>query len=372
MYFRAEVANRMETTPIIPEDFNPDGVGAKGALFGLPFTPESARLVLIPVPWEVTVSYAAGTARGPQAILNASSQVDLYVNDVPDAWKYGVAMLPIPEDIAALSTALREESDAYIRALEDGRIDESSPEAEKLLAKVDAGCAKMVAWVKNTAAYWRERGKQIALVGGDHSTPLGLITDLASEHDAFGILQMDAHADLRPAYEGFTFSHASIMYNALKLDQVEKLVQVGIRDYCEQEAQLASDEPRVKTHYFTDLANRRFKGESWHTICEGIVADCPQKVYISFDIDGLDPKLCPHTGTPVPGGFEFEEINYLLTRLVASGRTIIGFDLNEVSPGSEPDALETNDWDGNVGARMLYRMCTLMAVSQGALEMKAN
>lgn len=360
----------METTPIIPDDFDPDGVGAKGSLFGLPFTPENARLVLIPVPWEVTVSYTAGTARGPQAILNASTQVDLFVSDVSDAWKYGVAMLPIPQEIAALSDALRVESGAYIRALEDGEMTESSPEAERILSNIDEGCARMVAWVKNTSADWRERGKEIALVGGDHSTPLGLITDLATEHDAFGILQIDAHADLRQAYEGFTFSHASIMHNALKLQQVAKLVQVGIRDYCEQEAQLADTDERVKTHYYTALANRRFQGETWHTICESIVADCPQKVYISFDIDGLDPKLCPNTGTPVPGGFEFEEVNYLLTRLVASGRTIVGFDLNEVSPGSEPDALETNDWDGNVGARMLYRMCTLMAVSQGALSFR--
>lgn len=368
-YFRPQVDKVMDSTAQIPADFDPDGVGAKGALFGLPFNPEQAQLVIIPVPWEVTVSYAAGTARGPQAILNASSQVDLFMGDIPDAWKYGVTMLPIPDDLAALSDALRSNAEDYIGQLEEGTLNEQSPEAQRTLSTIDEGCARMVAWVKNTAAEWRAKGKQVALVGGDHSTPLGLITDLATSHDGFGILQIDAHADLRPAYEGFTSSHASIMFNALRIEQVEKLVQVGIRDYCEQEAKLAADDSRISTHYYNEIARRRFRGESWHAVCESIVAECPQKVYISFDIDGLDPKLCPNTGTPVPGGFEFEEVNYLLTRLVASGRTIIGFDLNEVSPGSEPDALEVNDWDGNVGARMLYRLCALMAASQGELTL---
>lgn len=353
----------------IISSFDPNGVGASGTLFGLPFSPENASLVLIPVPWEVTVSYTAGTANGPAAILKASPQLDLFQRDIPEAWKLGIAMLPIPDDIRQLSDENREIAAAYIRDLEDGELDEKSAKAKKIIKKINEGCEKMVSWVQQTAAGLRKQGKMVGLVGGDHSTPLGLIRHLATEEEEFGILQIDAHADLRIAYEGFEYSHASIMYNALQLPQVSKLVQVGIRDFCEDEALMVEQsERRIETFYFQDLAERKFAGDTWQQTCEEIVSKLPDKVYVSFDIDGLDPKLCPNTGTPVPGGLEFEEVNYLLTRLANSGREIIGFDLNEVSPGSTPDALENNDWDGNVGARMLYRMCNLAAVSKGLLE----
>jgi agmatinase len=350
-------------------NFDPNSVGASGSLFGLPFTPENAALVLIPVPWEVTVSYTAGCAKGPETILKASAQVDLYQKDIPDAWKYGIAMLELPRSIRKLSESLRELAAGYIAELGEGSISEDDTEARAIINEVDEGCAEMVRWVENTAAVLRAQGKQVALVGGDHSTPLGLLRNLAAAEASFGILQIDAHADLREAFEGFEYSHASIMYNALKLPQVSKLVQVGIRDFCESEAEMIRDsQGRIETYFYTDIAERRYKGESWRSTCAAIIASLPQKVYISFDIDGLDPKLCPNTGTPVPGGFEYEEVNYLLTMLASSGKEIIGFDLNEVSPGNTPDAMDTNDWDGNVGARLLYRMCNLMGVSTGRLE----
>jgi len=350
--------------------FDPNGVAEPGRLFGLPFDTDNASLVLIPVPWEVTVSYTAGCARGPEAILKASSQVDLYQKDIPDAWKYGIAMLDLPRSIRKMSEALRVDAANYIEDLEEGFITEDSPEAHVLIDRINAGCAQMVQWVQSSAAALRNSGKQVALVGGDHSTPLGLIRNLADSEKEFGILQIDAHADLREAYEGFEYSHASITYNALKLPEVSKVVQVGIRDFCESEAEMIRDSKgRIETYFYPDLAARQFGGENWDALCKEIIDKLPQKVYITFDIDGLDPKLCPNTGTPVPGGFEFEEVNHLITMLARSGREIIGFDLNEVSPGPEADALDHNDWDGNVGARMLYRMCNLMAVSRGELKL---
>lgn len=349
--------------------FDPNGVGAAGSLFGLPFTPENAELVLIPVPWEVTVSYAAGTALGPEAILKASSQVDLFERDIADAWQYGIAMLPIPQEIKALSDRLRGQAEEYISRLEAETLTETDAEALKITSEITAGCEQMIAWVENTAAHWRSKGKSVGLVGGDHSTPLGLMREVARNHPSFGILQIDAHADLRVAYEGFMYSHASIIYNALNIEQVNKVVQVGIRDFCESEARFVeASNGRIVTHYYRDLAAKRFRGETWSAVCQAIIQDLPEKVYVTVDIDGLDPKLCPNTGTPVPGGFEFEEVHFLLTELVASKREIIGFDLNEVSPGADANALESNDWDGNVGARLLYRMCNLMAVSQGQLK----
>jgi agmatinase len=182
---------------------------------------------------------------------------------------------------------------------------------------------------------------------------------LSEKYDRFGILQIDAHADLRKAYEGFAYSHASIMYNALKVPAVNRLVQVGIRDICEEEEKVMQRAMgRVVTFYDDDIKSQQYEGKTWTSICDEIINTLPDLVYISFDIDGLDPKLCPSTGTPVAGGLEFDQAKYLITKLVHSGRRIIGFDLCEVAPGP-------TEWDANVGARMLYHLCNRMAVSQG-------
>jgi agmatinase len=200
------------------------------------------------------------------------------------------------------------------------------------------------------------QNKLVALLGGDHSTPLGLMQALSEKYSSFGILHIDAHADLREAYEGFEFSHASIMYNAIKLPQVTRLVQVGIRDYCVAENQLIKSDARITTFFDREIKQSQFEGVTWSVTCDKIIEALPERVYLSFDIDGLDPKLCPHTGTPVPGGLEFEQSIYLIEKLVHSGRTIIGFDLNEVAPGND-------EWDANVGARLLYRLSNLCLVS---------
>ena len=179
---------------------------------------------------------------------------------------------------------------------------------------------------------------------------------LADINQSFGILHIDAHADLREAYEGFEFSHASIMFNALKIQQISHLVQVGIRDYCEAELKLIQSDKRISTFFDRDIKQQQFNGKNWAEICENIISLLPQNIYLSFDIDGLDPKLCPNTGTPVPGGLELEQALFLIERLVQSGRKIIGFDLNEVAPGSD-------EWDANVGARLLYRLANMCMVS---------
>jgi agmatinase len=181
---------------------------------------------------------------------------------------------------------------------------------------------------------------------------LGYLQLQAEQHTDFGLLVIDAHMDLRKAYEGFTYSHASIFYNALEqLPQIKKLVQVGIRDYCHEEKEyVEQSENRIQIFYDRDMRAKIYQGISWASICEEIVESLPDKVYLSVDIDGLDPKLCPNTGTPVPGGLEYEELVYLLNTLQSSGKTIIGFDLCEVSPGD-------SDWDGNVGARLLFHLC---------------
>lgn len=342
------------------ENFDPNGPGANGNLFGLPFTPETSSLVLIPVPWEVTVSYHAGTAKGPQAILEASCQVDLSVRDIPDAWKFGVSMLPVPADLYEESIKLRALASQHIRAVESG---EKVLPGNPIVARINEAGENLNVYVKSTALKWLKEGKLVGLVGGDHSTPLGLFRALSEVHDRFGILQIDAHLDLRKAYEGFTYSHASVMFNALKIPAVQRLVQVGIRDYCDEELQVIERAMgRVVTFFDQDLKAAIYDGKTWGQICDFIIKELPQNVYISFDIDGLDPVLCPNTGTPVPGGLQFEQVTYLFKKLATSGKRIIGFDLNEVAPS------EDGDWDANVGSRLLYQLCNWMAVSQGKLK----
>lgn len=340
--------------------FDPNAPGGGGNLFGLPFTPENAELIVIPVPWEVTVSYHSGTSNAPAAILLASAQVDLAVKDIPDAWKLGVAMLPVPEDMRAESTKLRELALRHITALESGA---KPMPGDPVVAKINEGSENLNVYVKSLSQKFLKEGKMVALLGGDHSTPLGLLRALAEKHDRFGVLQIDAHADLRKAYEGFTYSHASIMYNALKLPAIGRLVQVGIRDYCDEELDVMKRAMgRIVTYFDQDIKDSLSEGKTWAGICDRIIGDLPRDVYISFDIDGLNPTLCPGTGTPVPGGLDFEQVIFLLKKLVMSGKRIIGFDLNEVAPGA-------GDWDANVGARLLYQLCNWMGVSQGKLKL---
>ena len=340
--------------------FNPSQPGlADNSVFGLPFTAEESDIILIPVPWEVTCSYGGGTSNGPAAILQASYQVDLLHQEYPDLWKVGIYMEDIPEEVHRLSAELKAKATPIIAALEEGKNITDSPSLLADQQLINKRCEELKNQVKEKTAYWLSKGKKVALVGGDHSTPLGFLEALAEKHGAFGILHLDAHIDFRIAYEGFTYSHASIMYNALKLDEIKRFVMVGIRDFCTEEVEVAEKEgDRVHIHSNNDIRYAGFRGETWHERCEKIIAALPQKVYISFDIDGLLPWYCPHTGTPVPGGFSFEEAAYLISMLARSRKEIIGFDLVEVSPGED-------DWDGNTGARMLFHLCGALAKSNG-------
>lgn len=332
--------------------FDPNGLAETDSLFGLPFSYAESETIVLPVPWEATVSYGSGTAGAPEAILRASSQVDLFDPMLKDAWQYGIYMAGLDPDLESKGLKTRRLAEKYLDQLSSGQRDEA------VLEQVNLSCNEMVSWVRDHAAALLDDGKKVVLLGGDHSTPLGFIQALAERYEAFGILQIDAHADLREAYEGFTYSHASIMTNALKLPQVEQLVQVGIRDYCEEELEVIKADSRVRTFFDEQLKFERFEGVNWATQCDQIIESLPEKVYVSFDIDGLKPYLCPGTGTPVAGGFETEEVIFLLKKLVDSGRHIIGLDLNEVSP------CEGDEWDANVGARLLYRLCNLMTLSQ--------
>lgn len=338
--------------------FDPSGIGLKnGHFIGLPFDETDAETVILPVPWDVTVSYAAGTSTAGQNIIEASAQLDLFDPDVPDAWKMGIYMRHLDLIWLNRNAELRPLAEQYIDFLENGGKVAKNPQMRQVLAQVNESSLALKNWVYQETKVLLERGKRVGVVGGEHSVPLGFLEALAEYYGGFGVLQIDAHQDLREAYEGFTYSHASIFYNALKIKEIERLVQVGIRDFCEAEAILANESKgRIQVWTEQQIREAGFAGDSFQSLCERIVADLPQLVYISFDIDGLEPGLCPNTGTPVPGGLTFNEAVFLLKTVVNSGRKIIGFDLCEVG------GLE-NEWDGNVGARVLYKLCNLMGAS---------
>jgi agmatinase len=337
-------------------NFDPNGVGnPNNNIFGLPSTEEEARLVIIPIPWEVTVSYNAGTARAPDHILSASLQVDLYDPEIKDAWKQGIYMRIPDKKILTKSDYLRKEAELYIKYISQGEILEDNKFMCKSLREINAGSLFLNDWVYEQTKQLLDQDKLVGLLGGDHSTPFGYYRAIADKYEDFGI---DAHCDLRKAYESFKFSHASIMYNALEqIPQLKKLVQVGMRDYCDEEVDyINKSNGRVVAYFDIDIKERLFEGDTWRMVVDEIVNQLPQNVFISFDIDGLDPKLCPHTGTPVQGGFEVEQVFYLFKKVQQSGRKIIGFDLNEVG-------VSHDEWDENVGARVLYKLCNLLIAS---------
>jgi len=336
------------------KSFDPNSPADPSAqIYGLPFTCEEADIVLVPVPWEVTTSYGGGCSRGPQAIREASLQVDLFHPEFPGLWKRGIAMDEVPKALKQQSATLKKLAALVIDAQTGEKSPKKLAKAAEAMVLINEECAVMNDWVEERCAFWMKQGKLVGLVGGDHSTPLGLFRAQAKRHKKFGILHIDAHLDLRIAYEGFLYSHASIMHNALALPQLERIVSVGIRDFCQQENEVfLKQKDRVRVVRSADIRALQFEGATWRQQCDAIIDALPEKVHVSFDIDGLDPTLCPNTGTPVPGGLAFEEATYLLSRLAAK-RTIIGFDLVEVSPGKD-------EWDANVGARLLWHLCGVM------------
>jgi agmatinase len=322
---------------------------------GANLSPDDCHLVLVGVPWEATTSYGGGTSEGPEAINNASRQLDLEDSSFGMAYRAGICFAPVDDTIVNLNHAAKQAASTVIRAVENGR---QAPEELKF---VNECSQKINDSVYEQSKKWLGLGKFVGVVGGDHSSPYGLLKALSEAckdkdwKDGFGILHFDAHHDLRNAYEGFQHSHASIFYNVMQdFPEVSKLVQVAIRDYSRDEKQYMDSlkqKGRGDCFYGRDIFKLKAEGTSFKGICREIINSLPKKVYVSFDIDALDPSYCPSTGTPVPGGLSYDEAVFILEELASSGRTIVGFDLCEVAPSGD------DEWDANVGARLLYKLC---------------
>lgn len=344
--------------------FDPNSAAVHDGIFGLPCTEKESALVYLPVPWEATTSYGGGTSRGPKAILEASYQVDLFDLEVEKPYEAGLFLRKESAGIRAWNREAKSAAQAIIKA--GGVIGKNKTLAKKL-ARVNALSAKLNEEVYRLSKEILATGKVLALVGGDHSCPLGAFKAVSEKHPGLGILHIDAHSDTRKAYEGFRYSHASIMYNALEeIPAIRKIVQVGIRDFCGEELEyIHSSGDRMSVFFDLDVAKRKLNGEPFSAVAKSILAELPQDIWVSFDIDGLDPRFCPHTGTPVPGGLEYHEALHLLGELARSGRRIVGFDLNEVAPGPKGD-----EWDANVGARLLYKMSAYCLASLGKTKFR--
>lgn len=328
-------------------------------IFGLPFKEKEAKVVYIPVPWDVTTSYGNGTHKGPKAMLKASAQIDFFDLDYVDAFKTGLHMTKENAAIKKLNIESRKLAEKIINS-SDAEIAKSKT-LQKTREKVNAASAKLNDYVYKETKRLLSQDKISVLVGGDHSTPFGAIKAYAEKYPDMGILHFDAHSDTRHEYMGFTDSHASIMNNVIrKIPQVSKLVQVGIRDFCQEEYEFIQKSKKIKTFFDMELAERKLKGENFISIAKDIVKELPDLVYLSFDIDGLEPRFCPSTGTPVPGGLDYYELVHIVKEIVNAKKTIVGFDLVEVAPSG----VKGDEWDANVGMRLLYKLTSATLASQ--------
>ncbi len=336
------------------ESFDPDAAAPPGSgIFGLPDDPRHAHVHIIPVPFDATTSYRSGAARGPDAVLQASQQVELFDLVFGRPYERGIAMLEADPRLSKLNAEASEKAE---RIIDVGGVIGDDALLHRDLSRVNAIGEEVNQIVRAATLAAFDAKKLPVVLGGDHSVPFGAIQAACERFPRLGILHFDAHADLRHAYEGFQWSHASIMNNVvLRLDGVAKLVQVGIRDVGEREhAMIQESNGRLHALFDHEWQRAKLDGADLRELVAKTIARLPNDVYVSFDIDSLDPTLCPNTGTPVPGGFLWNEAMLWLEQLALSRKRIVALDLNEVSPGDTDP--EIDSWDAIVGARLLYRL----------------
>ena len=329
---------------------NPNTAAEYNGIFGLPEDKEHSLVHYLAVPWDVTTSYGKGTAKGPESLLKASPQIDLFDLDFGQPWKKGLYFHHPPANIKKLNNKAR--------ALAEKIINQThlpASQKKKNIESVNLSSDELNRWVYQRTKDLLKLKKKPVLIGGDHSTPFGAIKAYSEKFPGMGILHLDAHSDTRASYMGFTHSHASIMYNvAERLTGIKKIVQVGIRDFCEEEYAYTKKNKLFNVFYDKEIRHHRLEGKAFSLLAKKIIKELPKKIYLSFDIDALDPRYCPNTGTPVPGGLDFQEVIYLIEEIRRAKKQLIGFDLVEVAPGKH------DEWDANVGMRLLYKLTGAM------------
>ncbi len=334
--------------------FDPSAAAVSGSgIYGLPHGEDQAHVQVLPVPFDATASYRKGAALGPQAVLAASRQVDLFDPLFGKPYETGIFLRAASPAV----TAAQEEGTPLAQLVIDaGGVVEGNSRLARALARVNELGAVVNAAVRTETEAILAQDKLPVILGGDHSVPYGALEAAAARHPGLGVLHFDAHLDLRDAYEGFQWSHASILRNASeRLDGIARVLHLGIRDLSEEELDYArASKGRHEVLLDIEWAAARLEGRDLRALVRSKLEVLPEQVWITFDVDGLDPALCPGTGTPVPGGFDWPETMLWLDELSRSGRRVVGLDLVEVSPGFPAPAGDT--WDAMVGARLLYRL----------------
>lgn len=344
--------------PAFPDDFDVDApADPDGGFLGLDPDPAGSAVALLAAPFDATTSYRGGARLGPEAILAASHQVELRCPLFGETWRQGLWW---SGEVTGVRSLQQEVVDAARRVIALGGEVAGQAALQADLEAVNQAGAQVNEWIRGAVVTQLDLGRLPVLIGGDHSVPFGAIAAVAERHPGVGLLHIDAHADLRAGFEGFTWSHASILHNVLEHLDVGPLVQLGLRDLGTAELErIDNSEGRIRALFDRDWQRAKLMGRDLAALIDEQLDALPQEIYLTVDIDGLDPTLCPHTGTPVPGGFLWHELDLILERLAASGKRVRGLDLVEVAPAPTPldaDGQPTDSWDAIVGARLLYRL----------------
>ena len=336
------------------EDKKTEAFGAKTAF-------NEADVILIPAPWEATASYGEGAHRGPVLIKKASAQLDFFNPDFNVSYNHKIHFEPSDPSILSLNKQAR----AWAKKIQKNWKEDKKLNKKELAwaKKVNQASLHLRDWIYEKSLRVFKRGKIPAIIGGDHSVSEGLINLTGQKlKGKYGLLHIDAHADLRKSYQGFKHSHASVMFNVLEGDfPPEKLVQVAVRDLCQSEFQKIKEDPKIDCFFDREISFRLFSGESWSKISKQIISRLPSDIYISLDVDGLSWENAPGTGTPVPGGISFNQILYLLSEVRRQKKRLIAFDVVETAGNGPGEAF----WNGNVSARLIYHLAGLALSAKG-------
>ncbi|MEE9487440.1 MAG: agmatinase [Candidatus Brocadiales bacterium] len=271
---------------------------------------ENSRLVILPVPYDSTASYRTGANEGPRAIINASRNLETFDEELLcDITPQGIHTMP--------------------ELMPDHR-----------------GPEHMIASVEEAADEILNRGEMLATLGGEHSITLGTVRAHKKVFPGLSVLQIDAHLDLRDSYAGTRYSHACVMRRVCELSDV---TQVGIRSFSEEEHAFVTKNG-LKPFYRRDILNK----QDWHS---EVIGRLSEDVYVTIDLDGLDPSIMPSVGTPEPGGLGWYELLGLLRKLSEEKR-IVGFDVMELRP--EPDNVAPDF----LAARLVYKLATYTLTSK--------
>ncbi|MEA3328732.1 MAG: agmatinase [Candidatus Omnitrophota bacterium] len=263
---------------------------------------ESSKAVILPAPYEASVTYQPGTAKGPGAIIKASGQVELYDEELEkETYRLGINTLP-PPVLKGLS-------------------------AWEMIDQIHQLGSKII-----------DSGKFPVLLGGEHTVSIGLARSLAGKYPDLSIVQFDAHADLRDRYHGSSFNHAC---TGRRLGELAPVIPIGVRNLSRQEAEFIGQSGQKII-----FAGQIIKQPS---LIKDIISSLGKNIYITIDLDVLDPSIMPAVGTPEPGGLGWYDMLYLLS-VLSSSRKIVGFDVVELAP--IPDEI----YSDFLAAKLIYRL----------------